>query len=236
MADIEIIYLVDYENVHECGLEGSNDLTRSDHVHLFTSKNAPTFNIRTLVNFNNTNLYFHEVPASKQSVDMNLVSYLGYLIGKNGTDGCRYVIISKDTDYDNVISFWLRWKHVVIERREKIKPDIVIEPDTTVEYNGEVYQFANFPGMNEYSTGELVAVLKKAGIVPLDKASFALTGEIHKRLTKEGIGSDIIAFTTSLAAKYHAEKDFKTIIYRSLVKEYGQKEGQKIYTLIKKQL
>jgi hypothetical protein len=167
---------------------------------------------------------------------MNLVSYLGYLIAKNETGGCRYVIISKDTDYDNVINFWLQWKHIVIERREKIKPGIVIEPDTTVEYNGEVYQFASFPGMNEYSTGELVAVLKKAGIVPLDKASFALTGEIHKRLTKEGIGSDVIAFTTSLAAKYHAEKDCKTIIYRSLVKEYGQKEGQKIYTLIKKQL
>ncbi|MBO5605998.1 MAG: hypothetical protein J5915_11505, partial [Acidaminococcaceae bacterium] len=35
------VYLIDYENVNEDGLEGSNKLTKNDYVNIFTSKNAP---------------------------------------------------------------------------------------------------------------------------------------------------------------------------------------------------
>lgn len=36
---------------------------------------------------------------------MHLTAYLGYLLGTNGDKKCKYVIISKDNDYDNVITF-----------------------------------------------------------------------------------------------------------------------------------
>ena len=237
MATIETFYLVDYENVQKEGLICDNNLTRNDHVHLFTSKNAPHFNISTLAKFNNTNLYFHEVPASRQSVDMNLVSFLGYLIAKNETANCRYIIISKDTDYDNVITFWLKWKHIVIERREKIKQEpIVIESTETVEYNGEIYRYSPFPCSDQLSAEELVAMLKRGGLKPLDKATLILTDEVQKILTDKNVDTTVITFTSSLVTKYHAVKDCKTNIYRSLVKEYGQQEGLKIYNLIKKKL
>lgn len=40
-------------------------------------------------------------------LDINKVSVIigGYLIGKNKNKECRYVIISRDNDYDNVIKF-----------------------------------------------------------------------------------------------------------------------------------
>ena len=47
------------------------------------------------------------MPAKKQSIDMHLVSYLGLLIGKDGKSS-NYVIVSKDSDYINIINYWKR--------------------------------------------------------------------------------------------------------------------------------
>ena len=41
-------YFVDYENVHEAGLEGMNQLPRESEVHLFYSQNANKLNLDLL--------------------------------------------------------------------------------------------------------------------------------------------------------------------------------------------
>lgn len=41
MSIVETYYLIDFENVHEDGLSGSEKLGKHDHVHLFSTKNAP---------------------------------------------------------------------------------------------------------------------------------------------------------------------------------------------------
>ena len=46
----------------------------------------------------------------------------------------------------------------------------------------------------------------------------------------------LISYVVSLAEANIKKKDVKTIVYRSLVKKYGQQDGLKIYNLIKKQL
>ena len=61
----------------------------------------------------------HIVPAGKQSLDMHLAAYLGYLLGIHGKE-CAYVIISKDTDYDNIIKFWKGEGYSHISRKQKI--------------------------------------------------------------------------------------------------------------------
>ncbi|MBQ9720135.1 MAG: hypothetical protein IJV64_05500, partial [Oscillospiraceae bacterium] len=92
----ETYYLIDFENVGLKGLEGAQNLTKNDWVHLFSTRNAPKINTATLANFNATNLLVHEVPAKSQSVDMHLVSYLGYLLGSHET-APQIVILSNDT-------------------------------------------------------------------------------------------------------------------------------------------
>jgi len=72
---------------------------------MFSTKNAPKITTATLATFNSTNFKVHEVPVKKQSVDMHLVTFLGYLIGKEG-DSSNYVIISKDNDYQNIVKYW----------------------------------------------------------------------------------------------------------------------------------
>ncbi len=103
MALIETYYLIDFENVKEDNLLGAK-LGEFDQVHIFSTENVPKISIRLLSVFNATKVFSHVVAVGKQSLDMHLVSYLGYLLGKNENEKARYIIISQDTDYDNVIT------------------------------------------------------------------------------------------------------------------------------------
>ena len=116
------IYLIDFENVSIGGLKGAAELGPQDLVFLFSSKNAARLTTATLATFNSTTLKFVEVPVKKQSLDMHLVSYLGYLIGT--TDAEHFIIISNDHDYDNIMDFWrANGRNVTIERRGSISAE-----------------------------------------------------------------------------------------------------------------
>ena len=47
----------------------------------------------------------HKVKPGKQSLDMQMVSYLGYCIGDEDKEG-TFILVSKDTDYANTVLFW----------------------------------------------------------------------------------------------------------------------------------
>lgn len=124
---METFYLVDFENVHNEGLENIDSLSEADHVHIFSTENA--LNIRMDIVFSKgIDIQGHIVPVRKQSLDMHLVSYLGYLLGNHGKQ-CAYVIISKDTDYDNIIKFWKEEGYPNISRKQKI-PGAAIQKKT----------------------------------------------------------------------------------------------------------
>ena len=77
-------YLIDFENVHNDGISNIENMTKEDHVHVFSTQNAT--NIRQDIFWLNGDIKSHLVPARKQSLDMHLVSYLGYLLGVNGKE------------------------------------------------------------------------------------------------------------------------------------------------------
>ena len=112
-------YLVDLENVGLEGIHITERLPPDDAVHIFSTVNGPKLDISTLARLGMNSLAFHEIHPGRQSVDMHLVSYLGYLI--RADQESDYVIVSKDKDYDEVISFW-RSKQIAIQRREMMKP------------------------------------------------------------------------------------------------------------------
>ncbi len=114
---METYYLIDFENVHNDGIANIESMTKSDHVHIFSTQNAT--NIRQDIFWLNGDIKSHLVPVRKQSLDMHLVSYLGYLLGIHGKD-CSYVIVSKDKDYDNIVKFWKEEGYSNISRKEKL--------------------------------------------------------------------------------------------------------------------
>ena len=97
MPNIETYYLVDFENVNDAGLACSNQLGNHDHIHIFSTKNAPKISIESLSTFNSVDFSSYNIPVGKQSLDMHLIAYLGYLVGKNSSKKCRYIIVSNDS-------------------------------------------------------------------------------------------------------------------------------------------
>lgn len=126
---METFYLIDFENVHNEGLENIDSLPKTDHVYIFSTD---ALNIRTDIVFSKGHdIQGYIVPAGKQSLDMHLVSYLGYLLAAHGKQ-CTYVIVSKDTDYDNIINFWKEEGYPNILRKQSIP-----EASTTQKKTGQ---------------------------------------------------------------------------------------------------
>lgn len=125
---METYYLIDFENVNNDGTANIGSMTKSDHVHIFSTKNA--MKISLPVSGLNKDITSHLVPAGKQSLDMHLVSYLGCLMGMHGK-GCGYVIVSNDKDYDNIVSFWKEEGYPNISRKEKLPGNTPAQKKTT---------------------------------------------------------------------------------------------------------
>ncbi len=130
--NIETYYLIDYENVNSEGLTGCEKLKNTDHIVIFFTKNAMKIDMSKIANHGDADLKMIEVSAGKQSTDIHIGSYLGYLAakyemekaGKNKNGGeepaWNVVIISADTDFDKVIRFWADNTGIGASRAQKI--------------------------------------------------------------------------------------------------------------------
>ena len=115
-------YLIDFENIGISGIENALHFASDSTVVLFSTKNTAKINIGVLSAFNTVNLKVYDVAEGSQSVDKHLLSYLGFLIGREGASA-KYVVISKDTGYDKIIQFWKSELHVNITRMDMLKAD-----------------------------------------------------------------------------------------------------------------
>ncbi len=202
---METYYLVDFENVHEGGLDcQNNQLGSHDHIHIFYTKNASKISFKSLEPLKNKTSE-HEVPPGNQSLDMHLSAYLGYLIGKNSSQECKYIIISKDKGYDNVISFLKKYTHPTptIVRRSKI-----------------------------ITTSKKTAVTTKTAsgkTSPSKKTQ--LNTEIQRNISASGYDKTVINKVASIVSKHYSEKHCLINVHNDLGKIYT--DYRDIYQIIK---
>ncbi len=103
-----MIYLIDFENVANDGLLGLEKLaTDSTLIILYSEKNCKlTFSHhQQLEQLKCKKEYIAVNETSKNALDFYLSTYLGYLIATHPAE-TTYCIVSKDTGFDSVISFW----------------------------------------------------------------------------------------------------------------------------------
>lgn len=158
-AEMEKFYLIDFENVHDKGLKNIDTLTKTDHVHIFYTENAKNINL-DIFRAKEPDIDVHKVPARKQSLDMHLASYLGYLLGNNEGKACSYVIASKDKDYDNIIEFWRENGKGIknISRKQEIPSNNVVnQKKTTVSIAAPAAQASFASSRSRGSKRELQA-------------------------------------------------------------------------------
>ena len=107
-------FLIDYENVNVSGFDGLSSLTENDVVILFYSENALTltFGLHKRINETKANIEFQKVSVeTKNALDFQLCSYLGYLIRDKMSDESEkndYYIVSNDQGYSILPDYWKR--------------------------------------------------------------------------------------------------------------------------------
>lgn len=102
-------YFLDYENVHADGFKGAGSLKENDVVCVMYTDQSRNVTFDIIEEINNRGARIESYRAgtgSKNALDFQLSSYLGYVIGKNEKKQYQYFIISEDTGYDRVVEFW----------------------------------------------------------------------------------------------------------------------------------
>lgn len=102
-------YLVDYENVKTHGLDGIDDLGPEDVVCIFYSENADsmTFDLHRRLNESRAKIIYQKVDVgTKNALDFQLTSYLGYMICENRGREVSYFIVTKDHGFSSLVGYW----------------------------------------------------------------------------------------------------------------------------------
>ena len=118
-------YFVDYENVHSEGFIGIDGIAKNDTLYLMYTEQCKTFSLEVLEKIvrRKINLEIYKVGSgSKNALDFQLSSFMGYIIEKNEEKECYFYIVSKDTGFDHLIDFW-RKKGISVERICNFSPN-----------------------------------------------------------------------------------------------------------------
>lgn len=132
-------FLVDYENVKTHGLDGISKLNNHDTVCIFYSDNADslTFGLHRRLNESKANILYQKVEVgSKNALDFQLASYLGYIIHEHSDNGYKYFIVSRDNGYSSLVNYWNKRKidiSIVMDVAGRNEKAEVIELKSQVE-------------------------------------------------------------------------------------------------------
>lgn len=118
-------YFIDYENVHTNGFIGIENLGENDFLHIMYTERFKLFPFEILEKIcrQKVKLDLHMVSiGTKDALDFQLSSYMGYIIAKNEGQNCSYYIVSKDNGYNHIVNFW-KSRGIDIKRIADFSPE-----------------------------------------------------------------------------------------------------------------
>ena len=309
-----MIYLIDFENVHEEGFSALGRLGDKDAVYCFFTRNVAKISMSALAGMRSGQLHFIEAESGKQSLDLALVSYLGYLIGTKPQE-LYYDIVSNDNGFSKVAEFWnkrgnglrvrIRKTNDLKQKAEAKQPSpatvalnrrqLQQTPRTNEQENELLTERedgaadaerkdnnvanlteGNSPEMQKNSESGKQPQTKQKGrqrqqrqrinrqnpvkqetpakdsnetsVISSEPSAKALNTDTQAAVSETkpkeqnvvstaeatGLSADAIEFIQEQAEKYRADKNMKQLVYRAVVKKYGQKIGTQIYNNAKK--
>ena len=206
-------------------------MTSSEHIIIFFTQNARKIDMAEIANHGTAELKMIEIPAGKQSADIHIGSYLGYLAGKSKYN---IVIISNDTDFDNVIKFWKKGLGISVSRKKKLQ-GTTVKKQSTAQVSTSTSKEAQILSLFDQKFNKSPYIEKKEAIIALflnakDKQS--LNTKLNKLIPSSNIPALYKAFkefiknlpSTKSIAKIDKKK--REAQFRSL---YGQHFKQGVY-------
>lgn len=120
---MKMIFLVDGDNNIGTGLQGADQLTGDDSILIFYQKTGLALSkIKELCKGSRASIqYLESVKGGKNSIDFQIITELGVLVGRGEAD-CAYVI-SQDKGYEAAMSA-LRTRYAGAFREVALRPSI----------------------------------------------------------------------------------------------------------------
>lgn len=120
---MNMIFLVDGDNNIGTGLQGADQLTEDDSILIFYQKTGLSLSkIKELCKGSRASIqYLESVKGGKNSIDFQIITELGVLVGRGEAD-CAYVI-SQDKGYEAAMSA-LRIRYAGAFREVGLRPSI----------------------------------------------------------------------------------------------------------------
>ncbi len=233
---METYYLIDFENVSTGGFSGCELLGSTDHIHVFFTDKSTKFDLNILHRHKAASLDIHKVPCGNQSADMHIVSFLGYLVGLNRGKPFQCVIVSKDTDFDNVIKYWTDAENADVKRASVIK-------ETKEPKNRKTKKNGNSQKNDDLSTRETrnkktenkAGNEKKKTDTKSDDSSSdrkALSDELKKAIAESEISPCFTDQITSIVTSHYEDKNMLTSVHNELRQIFT--DYNDVYDLVKK--
>ena len=118
-------YFIDYENVHSEGFTGIDSIAKNDVVYLMYTEHCKNISLEIIEKINKRKAMFEIIKVgtgSKNALDFQLSSFMGYIIAKNENQKCGFYIVSKDSGFDPLVEFWQK-KGMNVERICNFSPN-----------------------------------------------------------------------------------------------------------------
>lgn len=124
-------FLIDFENVRTEGIKDFQGVQKGDSIIVFYSENCKTVTLDILNKIFDLGLKYKGFcvkVGTKNALDFQLTSYLGYLIGQETPDAC-YHIVSEDRGFEAAVNFWQ--EQGISVRRTLLKQEVSVPKKET---------------------------------------------------------------------------------------------------------
>ncbi len=238
-----MIYLIDFENVHEEGFQLIGRLGDKDAIYCFFTRNVAKISMSALAGIRGGQLHFVEAESGKQSLDLALVSYLGYLIGVKPQE-LYYDIISNDNGFQKAADFWnkrgmnlrVRLRKTNVEAKPKAEPARPVQTQqqskpaipSAQSQNKQEVQFPVQPSVSATGTDQDILQAAQSNAENAEGKTSELTEPetrtendalVAAVLETAGINRATAEFLVTQTEKYRGDKNKKQLVYRAVVKK-----------------
>jgi len=209
-------FLIDFENVKNAGMRGSEYLLPTDHVIVFYSDNTQVMEQRHLINIQDSGCGFEAyklLMKRKNGLDFYIATKVGELFGANRCKNA--VLISNDNGFQAIRDFWQECSGT--KNRVAISDSI----EHGIITAGESSERAN-----------RIRTYRKT----LDISNFYAAFQENHRLQQ--ILRDTFSNTVFADRLKDIEAIVKTgtspkVIYLDSLRHFGRKDGQEVYRMLK---
>ena len=210
-------FLIDFENVKNSGMKGSEYLFAGDTVELFFSSACPNIANKIFVDIKKSGCEVRICKLQnprKNALDFYIASRIGELIGSGYQDSI--VIISNDHGFRSVQEYWRECSDT--KKRVLLSNTIT---DGIISANHA----------NERT--RILREQEKMVSIEVEYAKYEENRRIHQLLFKQFAGTEYEEHLAEIEEVYEKRND-KKVLYLDSLKHFGRKNGIKIYNEMKK--